>query len=271
MIKSMVDLDELLVAIKEKATEKGLRLVSGAPIVSSIVYITWTEEWIAYLDLAKQVGASLLYIHAEPFDVKDQNTTTASEMTFTEKRRLPMPDEVNEMEWLSQWLMERTQEWEQYNRKISRIDCVWFKDGVGHRLALVAPWYQAYEDAVDKVLEETETVDEENRKVRTKEEAVKLLHLAEQLVRHERFSEATNDGKRLFMTEKLFPNEGIDHHRIIQLAELIYWWEVEPVERATKAQKARDLRDSGESIKNIAALLKMSEAKVRAAIETTDE
>ncbi len=271
MIKSMDDLEELFVAIKEKAVEKGLRLVSvGAPVVSQAVYVGWTEEWTAYLDLANQVRASLLYIHAVPFDVKDQNTTTASELTFTEKRRLPLPDEVNELEWLSQWLMERTQEWEKYNQKISRIDCVWFKDGVGHRLAFEAPWYQAYNDAVDKVLEETESVEQENRIFRSKEEAVKVLRLAEQLARHERFPEATNDGKRLFMAEKLFPDESLDRRRVVQLAELIYWWEVEPTERATKAEKARALRESGENIRNIAAMLKMSEAKVRAALETNN-
>jgi hypothetical protein len=73
------------------------------------------------------------------------------------------------------------------------------------------------------------------------------------------------------MAEQLFPdNDEYDLREIVTLAQMVYWWEVEPELRAAKEQKARDLWAKGESIRNIAAILKIPEAKVKTAIEEDD-
>ena len=90
------------------------------------------------------------------------------------------------------------------------------------------------------------------------------------MARHERYGEATNDVKRRFMAEKLFPeHEGL-HSRIAETAGLIYWWEVEPLERVTTEEKVQKLRSGGHSIRNIAAILGISEQKVRRGLSEAD-
>jgi len=93
------------------------------------------------------------------------------------------------------------------------------------------------------------------------------------LAEHPRFKEANSQEKREFIAEKLFGPEleAHDYHfgvvAIARRASLIYWWEVEPAEQATIADRVRALRDRGTSIRNIAATVKISEAKVRAYVQ----
>ncbi len=272
----MDDLSEILEDVENKAKETNLSIVWGVPLLINYPEIEWEGDWKEYLDLARHVGTALVYIEADKFDLERENISRASHSSnrLERRRRLLFPLEDSEVVWLVQRLMEHTGEWSKYNQKIGHVKCLWFKDSVAHKYELNSSWYLAYSDTVEKVLEEAEVVEEENRQVRTEEEAAKNLQRAGQLARHERFPDASNSEKRLFMAQQLFPDNAedrLDLTRIVHLAEMIYWWEVEPEMRASKAQKARDLRANGESIKNIAALLKMPEAKVRAAIETVDE
>ncbi len=79
--------------------------------------------------------------------------------------------------------------------------------------------------------------------------------------------EATSSSKRAFVAKQLFPDIADDHNlsRIADLASLIHWWDIEPAQQAHVAEHAIDLRRKGESIRNIAATLRISEGKVRAA------
>lgn len=265
----MDDLDVKLTVITSKAKDKGLTIVRGYPQGLNNPELDWEGELMEYLDVAEQVRVTILYLQSDKFDLEQENNKNASEDNNVDRRRrriLFSPSDA-ETPWLVQRLMESTEGWRQYNQSISNLECLWFKDGVGHRFAMKAPWYVAYEDAVGRAQEEAYEVEVENRQIRTTEEATKTFELARQLALHERFPDAANHEKRMFMAEQLFPDMAEFKRRIVEIAELIYWWEVEPSERILKAQKVHELRAKGESIKNIQVLLKMSEAKVRAAIE----
>lgn len=263
------DLQGTLQAIRQRAQEQGLHIVQG-PYFSvkgnNAPEVDWEGEWTEYLEVAASAKASLLYIEADPFDLERENLSL---INGQKGAKLPAGD--NERLWLSERLMEATEEWSTYNGKLGYLRCAWFKEGVGHYLTMKADWYIEYSDFVRKALDEAESVEDEMRRIRSKEEAVTRLQLASQLARHERFPEATNEDKRRYMAEQLFPdNDEYDLREIVTLAQMVYWWEVEPELRAEKEQKARDLWAKGETIRNIAAILKMPEAKVKSAIEEVD-
>ncbi len=266
---SFDDLQEALQAIRQRAHEHGLRIVQGPRFSAkgnNSPAVDWEGEWMEYLEVAASVSASLLYIEADPFDLERE---TLSLINGLKGARLPAGD--NEQTWLSGRLMEVTNEWGGYNRRLGYLRCAWFKEGVGHYLSLKADWYVEYAEAARAALDEAENVEAEMRRVRSKEEAETRLHLASQLARHERFPDATNDDKRRYMAEQLFSDsDEYDLREIVTLAQMVYWWEVEPELRAAKEQKARDLWAKGESIRNIAAILKIPEAKVKSAIEEGD-
>jgi hypothetical protein len=260
------NLQGILQAIRQRALEQSLRVVQGLRFSvkgNSSPEVDWKGEWTEYLDVAASVKAPLLYLEADPFDLERENLSLMSGY-----RGAKQPAGENEQLWLSERVIEATEEWRKHNGQLGYLRCAWFKEGVAHYLSLKAEWYIDYGDFVKSIMVQAENVEEEMRRVRTKEEAVTRLHLASQLARHERFPEATNDDKRRYMAEQLFPdNDEYDLREIVTLAQMVYWWEVEPELRAAKELKARDLWAKGETIRNIAAILKMPEAKVKTAIE----
>ncbi len=270
------DLRTVLKAMLQKAMEQGIHVVRGYPRLLNYPQVEWEREWTEYLDVAQLAGAALLYLYDDPFILERENVLKViGQKGEVEKQRIPaLPIlEDDEDQWLSSRLMEQTNNWSSYNQQIGHIECLWFKEGVGHHLTLDTEWYLAYNEAVERAFIESDGVEEENRRVRKKEQAVELMKRAEQLARHERFEDASSSEKRQFMAGQIFPDLALDPYslsQVVSLAEMIYWWEIEPGMRSTKIQKARDLRMRGESIKNIAAILKMSDAKVRAAIELVD-
>jgi hypothetical protein len=266
------DLQETLQAIRQRAHEHGLRLVQGSRFSvkgNNSPAVDWEGDWTEYLEVAASVAASLMYIEADPFDLERESLSLANGQKGA---RLPAGD--NERLWLSERITEATEDWRRYNGRLGNIRCAWFKEGVGHYLSLEADWYVEYANSARAALDEAANIEGEMRRVRTREEAMARLHLASQLARHERFPDATNEDKRRYMAEQLFPdNDEYDLREVVTLAQMVYWWEVEPELRAAKEQKARDLWAKGETIRNIAAILKMPEAKVKSAIEedsTTD-
>ena len=54
---------------------------------------------------------------------------------------------------------------------------------------------------------------------------------------------------------------------VARRAGLIYWWDVEPGERAALAERVRAMKKQGESNRTIAAVLKISDAKVKQALD----
>jgi hypothetical protein len=180
--------------------------------------------------------------------------------------------------WLVARIRERIAPWDDRRGEVINVSCIWIKDHVAHHWRRYAEWIFECREAIDIVLGEAEQIDQENRTLRS-QDAARTLHLcATQMVHHPRFPEATSEEKREFMASQLFVdliNSDLLGYRaassIAKRAALIYWWDVEPIEKVTRVERARALHAQGESIRNIAAVLKMSEAKVRAAINDTPE
>jgi hypothetical protein len=242
---SVPDLDPLRADIKRMAEERGLVVVPETPDTSGMAPVQYSGDWPAYVELAARAGAVLLYVAAPQHDPERWAGFVAGQSPAPHDPDVPHDPEA----WLHQRLREAAAPWDDYTGRVGWISCVWCREGVAHHWDIGTDWHDACE-----------------------------------LAYHPRFPEATNDAKRVFMAEQLFSNaidelqEASGHSYTYQLgrinaqavaerATLIYWWEVEPTERASKAERARDLRRQGESIRNIAAVLKMPEGRVRAVLE----
>jgi hypothetical protein len=265
----MDDLRDILNRIEQKGAEQNLHVVRGLPTIPAPEH-TWQAEWIDYLETAGTANATLLYIQADPFDLDKENTlfSQTQQAIRIQQLRPTDPTQDEQEQWLLERLVEQTEQWRDYNNRIGSIKCLWFVSGIGHSLTITTPWYRDYESAATRALEEAETVELENRRLRTEEAAFFLMEAAREVASHERFPEATNNEKRAYMVDQLYPGLTPQQRtEVVGLAQAIHWWDIAPAENATKEQQARDLRARGETIRNIAALLKMPETRVRAILE----
>src|SRR6266496_4633873 len=142
------DLEGLLQAIKKMAKEQGIHVVKGFLRTWETPVVDWQGGWAEYLELAGLVKTPLLYLQEEPFASEQEN---ASRIMAERPGRILRLDE--ELQWLSERLMEQTAEWSKYSQQIGHAVCVWCKEGVGHYLTLNTEWYLKYKDAVNEALE----------------------------------------------------------------------------------------------------------------------
>jgi hypothetical protein len=273
------ELDTLRASIQETASAHGLTVFDGEPDVSRLASVAWRGDWMTFVGLAKQAGATLLYLHEDRYDpdqvILQQShdpslipDESADQVTSTEAT-----SEREDKAWLYARIRERIAVWDARRNEVTGLSCIWVKDHVAHHWRCYADWIFECRDTIDAVLEEAEEISREDRVLRSQETAHKLYECAVQMAHHPRFSEASNDDKREFMAQQLFPEMASDDPlgrrtamSIAKRASLIYWWDVAPTEKVMKAQRARALYAQGDSIRNIASVLKMSDAKVRAAI-----
>ena len=62
------ELDKLVVALQQAASERGLFVFDGEPDVTKLASVAWGGDWLSFLDLAQQARAHLLYIRAHRYD-----------------------------------------------------------------------------------------------------------------------------------------------------------------------------------------------------------
>lgn len=276
----MDGLDALYATVTQAAIDRGLVVFDDVPDISKLSGAVWKGDWPGYLDLAVQARVSLLYLKEWRYDhegmIKEVLQEETRENSLLESETTSEAEaETGSGAWLRARLREAVTSWSTYQDQVFGITGVWVKESVAHHWSRDADWYPTYRAVLDAALAEAQQVEREYRTLRSTEVARKLHDYATQLAQHPRFAEATSEEKREFMATQLFPDLDSDMHgfrtavSIAKRAVLIYWWDVEPIERATKAERARALRAQGETIRNIAAVLKMSEAKVRAALEET--
>jgi hypothetical protein len=277
------EFEQLRVAIHQAASERGLLVFNGEPNVSNFASVVWNADWLAFLDLAQRVHASLLYVcerRYEPGQIIAEESGDP-DLIDDEIDNEEVTGSIEETEHESKvWLLERIREriapWDARRGEIISLSCIWIKDGVAHHWRHYAEWIFECREAIGAVLDEAEMTKQENRVLRSQEAARTLHKYATLMAQHPRFSEASSEEKREFMASQLFPEITTGDLRsyrpyrsIAQRAMLIYWWDIEPIEKITKAERAKALYAQGESIRNIAAVLKMSETKVKAAIADT--
>lgn len=265
------NLEELHITISQAAIAHGLIVFHEIPAHFSFGIVIMNEDWQGFLSYAKQAGAQILYLKAFRYDPKQIIAEIDLEETEN-NRRLPLvsskyKDLTSEREWLQKRLEEVIEPWNTRRDKISTISGLWIKDGIGHRWEIEADWFVELDQAIDAAVQSSIDVERENRKDRSQEEARRIHEFALKMVRHPRFSEATSQEKREYMASQLYPEAHRFEVRDIALrASLIYWWEFEPGEKAKTKERIKDLYSQGETIRNIAAVLKITEARVKQAI-----
>jgi len=273
------ELDKLHALIQQAATERGLLVFDGEPDVAKLASVTWAGDWLSFLDLARQTQARLLYLREQRYDPNQViiEESADPDLIADETSNETAPSIVNLEHDRKAWLVARIRErialWDTRRDEVISISCIWINNHVAHYWRLYADWIFDCREAIGTILDEAKQIDQENRMIRSQEAARKLHEYAIQLAHHPRFPEATSEEKREFMASQLFPDNTTSDllgykaaMSIAKRATLIYWWDVEPEEKVSKTERAKALHAQGESIRNIAAALKMSEAKVRIAL-----
>jgi hypothetical protein len=261
------DLEQLHVAIHQAASERGLIVFDGEPDVSKLASVAWNALYVRKRQYDS--GQIIAEVTGDP-DLIDDEIDNEEVVGSTEAS-----ERENKL-WLLERIRERIDPWEARSGEIISVSCLWIKDHVAHHWRRYAEWIFECREAIGAVLDEAELTRRENRMLRSQEVARRIHEYAMQMAQHPRFSEATSEEKREFMASQLFPEITTSDllgyrpaRSIAQRASLIYWWDIEPIEKVTKAERAKALYAQGESIRNIAAVLKMSEMKVKAAITDT--
>jgi len=272
----MEDLGQVFEALKDEARKKGLVSFPTIPQLADYPRVGWDGDWLTFLTIAVDAQATVLYLLEHSYDPDDEVRSHMADSRILprmedEERAITLDREFDEgsAEWLYKHLREIVQPWENHRGQISTIESAWLKDGIAHLLLLETDWHLACSQAIQMAIEDAEQTESQSRNSRSREEAMRLFKYADEMARHSRFAEAGSETKRQFMAGRLFLEAADDPRkaqRIAELAMLVHWWDIEPEERTALTERARALRQAGEPIKNIAAMLKMSEAKVRAAI-----
>jgi hypothetical protein len=269
----MATIEEIIMSVQSAAAEMRLAIFQGIPDLDTRIgkqfpVATWGGEWLPFIELAKRSGTTMLYLDTVHFDYEStvREATNLEEEIEDEED----PEDVGSVRWLYERIVEQTEEWRSRTGDLAHIQCYWLKGGIAHCHIEDSEWASAFYKVVDAAIRDARNVRQENRVQVTNEKTSRLYQCAEQMARHERYVEASNEAKRQFMAEKLFPEHDGDHRRIAELAGLIYWWEVEPSDRATIAVRVNDLYHEGLSVKNIATTLKMPEAKVKALLADSE-
>jgi hypothetical protein len=287
MTSTTNELNSLRANVYKAASDRGLIVFEGDPYYENMPSVIWDGDWNTFLDLAQKVHVQLLYFSEQKYDpdtVIIQETGDPDFICDEAENECEATSGNNSGHDEKRLLLGRIREsivpWETWRGQVISVSCVWMKDYVAHHWLCSADWLPACREAIGTVIDEAEKKARENadeaRIIRTKVAAQKLHEYATQMAEHPRFSDATSEAKREFMANQLFPD--LDNDEILwyetatsiaQRAALIYWWDIDPVDKATKIERVQSLHNEGESIRNIAAILKMSESKVRAAINTS--
>lgn len=274
--------DELHVTIKRLAADRGLIIVNDVPILSRFPNIVWQGSWEEYLDCAVQVQATVLYLRKWIYDpdlviniaiAENEDHIDDEDEDDLEEAEVALGD----TRWLIARLKEAIAPWAKYTSNVFGISCIWIKEGIAHYWSKDVEWYSEHNLALETAIENAKQVMREQRVLRSDTDAIKFHEYATKIAHHPRFPEATSDAKRQFMVEQVFPeiNDVFPGYnsalQLVQRANLIYWWDVEPNEKVKLTERVKQMYEDGETIRNIAAILKISEAKVRAAVRNNSE
>lgn len=264
--------------INKAAEEKNLIIYDGELNIEEMPSIKWSGDWMSFLDLAQKMQINLLYVYEEIYEPEEFILDEIENTNIT----CDADENENEKKWLSHRINEITEQWNKHRGELISLNCTWVINNIAHYWQYDADWMDLYHEAIDSVIEESKRVEPENRILRTEEVSKKLHEYATKMVLHPRFVDATSEEKRIFMASQLYPDlddevlfdyrfryRGLSSYQeIAKRAALIYWWDIEPEERFTKNERVKSLYSQGESMSNIAAILKMSTAKVKAAINS---
>lgn len=266
--------------LRTVARDYGLIPIDALPSMAPLPTVLWPGDWHSFLACARDVPVRLLYIAQEQYDPENVADELLRDLGLSE-RATPMEEEEADqldsdqqrIRWVRERLHEQLRPWEPHIGTASRLTASWVHQSIQHLWMQWAPWSADIDDAIDALTDEIRQVEQEHQTIRSAAAAHALHTAATEMAHHPHFSDAASEEKREFMASQLFAHSNVltllgsrAPLLIARRAVLIYWWEVEVAEKVTKHERAKQLHAQGESIRNIAAILKLSEAKVRAAI-----
>lgn len=261
-------LEGLLQRLFDAAQEHDLAVFPGMPDAPG-GSVAWTGEELDYLKLADRARIRMLYVRSHRYDPDEEVDLIARTTPWIDDYITEGDDGRLEGEhaWVYERLHDAISEWDEHTGQLAVVNATWVADGVAHCWDALTPWYGEMLAALEAEVHAARSADRQQARTKRTEEASRLHAMAEQIAKHERFLDVSNDAKRVFMAEQLYPEVEEDEAAIIaHRATLVYWWDIEPEQRAARAERARELYGAGESVKTVAGILKMSEAEVRKAL-----
>ncbi|MCE5322812.1 hypothetical protein LLG46_05780 [bacterium] len=259
--------------IKEAAEALDIVVFPAMPDLDKLrVIAVWPNTcWKSYLDFAVRAKASVLYLCGPSYDPEreiDMAIEQLESMEMNEYRTDRLSD--TERAWFRTRLHERLREWDNYAGQTACAMACWFGERVIHKFFAAEHWYDDVDSAITSAIEDAKAVLRNDRRLRSSEESVRQFKFAEQMARHERFTEAKSDARRQFMAQQMFPEEDtLSANDIANKAVLYHWWYVEPSQRVSNVEKCRELYEQGETIRSISAILGMPQTQVKKAIDST--
>jgi hypothetical protein len=275
------DLRPLLTTMTADAEARGMVVcpqLLGFPDREKAPYpfLEWEGTDRDYVTLAETAGVRVFYAGGLPFDRDDELSRRVSKYGYWEEDDSEEDPEGKPAEkstilfegsapWALDRLKKRTRQWKDRDGELLMIQCVWFSDGVAHVWQRDADWYDDFNEAVERVVEETQTLNSERAWTASKKTKERIIARALELAHHPRFRDATSEAKRSFLAQQVFPDAvGRELDVIPDEAMLQYWWEIEPEIQKANAEKVWRLHQAGESLATIAATVGISAPKVKA-------
>jgi hypothetical protein len=252
----------MLDGLLERSKAKGLAVFRGSINPQEHQVVDWDEDsgdlW-AFLDVAGQVGARMLYGHAWRFDENDlEGALEALE---------PGEDDPLELRDLRQ----RLDAYRTYLGHISSLHVLFLLDGVFHAWSRYAPWHVEFVDLRDAQDEEPlpEEDGEEERYEQLQERRKQLFaDAATALANDPKFPDCPNETARLLLLRRLKPGLGDELsspsalQEIVREAAAIYALDVRPRQRAAPRERALELKRQGFTVSQIAAKLSLKATEI---------
>ena len=253
--------------LQRAAAERGIVLFRGLPEYvgprrEQATYRTaeWSGDLDGFLDVAKAAGVALAYAFIDVFRYQAAIDDALADAG----------DDARELARLRAALEKKTKHLSKHDGETVGLQCEWLKDGVLHHFEHdEAEWYDEFVAITYEIAEQQERAAVQEASAESDAEDKRLRALGEQLARHPRFAEANSDARRRFVAAQLFPNEEAVG-MIVEYADMLYWWDVEPKEREQTAKQVRKLYDSGMTMRAISGKLNISADRVSKLLAMTE-
>jgi hypothetical protein len=247
------EIDALFERLKESAAVAGAMFVPGLPHRQAVWRWEGEDgEETDFIGIASRAGAHLSYVAVDTFDLEDVVRSRLLDA------RLVLDDGEEESPLLRD-VVDQFATWTRHNGLSSGMTLVFLVDGLAHQFRRTTEWFDQFEDALAQRIEFIERTWTTKDEIEAQSRSAARRQQAEELARSERYARARNDMQRRYVASDLFPElTSAETDRLLELAGLIYWDEVEPEREQDLARNAADLLGRGLPVSQIAARLGVS-------------
>jgi hypothetical protein len=282
MSEVVEDFEGKVVAVRSLAEAHELMVFDGLATGSG--HEVWGEcDWREFVAFGGKVGAKVLYMHVSTYSL-DSLVDRLLEDSIISDWFAASGDAADEAEndggddgarsaatKIVELIMGLAPNLVAKEGDAVALFLAWAHSGVLHKLYLRSSISDLVDDVEEQVRIHVEQQSARSQADRVASNDKRYDLLANALVAHPRWPEATNGDKRLFLARKMFPD--VRRHElqeIIALAQTVAWWKAGDVGENNLVERVRELLTLGRSKYAISALLNLPEAQIADLIAVCD-